>query len=247
VPEVDSGTDLAGVRAFVAVADREHLARAAETLGVGRNTVAARLTGYERHVGRTLIDRSHGRVVTLTAAGQALLPAARELLAAAAAHDRYARAVGTGSSGIVRIAVRVERHGLIDLLLLAVEAVNPRWQVEVQTRKAIEIGRGLIYGELDAALTPRRPGAPYAHHLERPNNHEEIDGLRIGDYGSGLYVSWRARWTGPHTGALIETARAVAAAQQRAKVLRSRERLRRESALATADLLAGLARRHPRR
>lgn len=212
-------------------------------LGVGRNAVAARLSGYERHIGRTLVDRSHGRVVTLTAAGRALLPAARELLAAVAARDRHARAVGTGSTGIVRIAVRTERRGLVDLLLLAVEAVDPRWRVDVQTRTPIETGRGMAYGELDAALTPRRPGAPYAHHLDRPNNHEEIDGFRIGDYGTGLYVSWRARWTGPHAGALIGTARAVAAAQRRAAMLRSRERLRRESALATADLLADLERR----
>jgi DNA-binding transcriptional LysR family regulator len=235
---------LDGARAFVAVAERRHVGHAAEALGVARNTVSARLSAYERHVGRVLVDRSHRRVVALTAAGDALLPAARELLAAAAVHDRQALGVRTGLAGVVRVAVRSEPSGLVHHLLAAVREVSAAWRVDVQVRAPWEISRAFAYGEIEAALTPRCPADPNRDALDpRPRNFEAIDGFRIGTWQSGLYVSWRSGWTGEHADALIGTARAAASALRRAEVQRRREEQRRIVALQTADLLAKLARR----
>jgi DNA-binding transcriptional LysR family regulator len=241
---VDRNECLQEVRAFVEVAERRHVGRAAEALGVSRNTVAIRLSAYEHMVGRLLIDRSHRRVVTLTAAGEAVLPLARRLLAAADAHDQEVLAVGEGTTGVVRIATPEKRTALMDFLVLAVEALDSGWRVDVQTRPPWALRRAFAYGEIDCAFTAHRPPDPNAGLLDpRPRNFERIDGLRIGSWSSGLYVSWRTRWTGAHADRLIGTARAAAHAIRRAEVLTRRAEYRRAHDLAVAAVVRDIERR----
>lgn len=72
------------LRIFVAVAEREHVTRAAEVLHLTQAAASASLAALEQQHGLKLFDRV-GRGVTLTAAGRAFLPEARALLAQARA------------------------------------------------------------------------------------------------------------------------------------------------------------------
>jgi len=70
------------VRIFVAVAEAMHVTRAARGLGLTQSAVSAALAALEARHGVALFDRV-GRHLELTPTGQAFLPEARALLAAA--------------------------------------------------------------------------------------------------------------------------------------------------------------------
>ena len=82
--------ELRALRYFVTVAEERHFGRAAERLHIVQPAVSQQIARLERELGTVLIDRSP-RHVRLTAAGERVLDAARETLAAA---DRVRAAVG---------------------------------------------------------------------------------------------------------------------------------------------------------
>ena len=75
--------DLRELAAFREVARQTNFSRAAARLGYAQSTVSAQIQGLERELGVRLFDRL-ARTVTLTTAGQALLPHAEQLLEVAA-------------------------------------------------------------------------------------------------------------------------------------------------------------------
>src|SRR6516164_8933760 len=81
---------IAGLRAFVAVAERQHFGSAATTLGVSQSTLSQALAALETGLGTQLIERSTRRVF-LTAEGRQLLPHA---LAVVEAVDTFTAAAG---------------------------------------------------------------------------------------------------------------------------------------------------------
>ena len=92
------------LRAFVAVAEAESFTRAAERLTLGQSAVSASIRGLEAECDVSLFDRTTRRVA-LSDAGQALLPEARAVLAAAAlAADAVAQAKG-GLRGTVALGI----------------------------------------------------------------------------------------------------------------------------------------------
>lgn len=68
---------------FVAVADHEAIARAADALHASPSAVSTAVTELEKHLGEQLLVRRRAHGVSLTTAGRDLLPRARTLLAAA--------------------------------------------------------------------------------------------------------------------------------------------------------------------
>jgi DNA-binding transcriptional LysR family regulator len=74
--------DLRQLSYFVAVAEEAQFTRAAERVSVAQPAVSAQIRRLERELGETLFHRDR-RAVTLTAAGETLLPHARAALAAA--------------------------------------------------------------------------------------------------------------------------------------------------------------------
>ncbi|MFB2585703.1 LysR family transcriptional regulator [Herbiconiux liukaitaii] len=91
------------VEAFCAVASTLHFGRAAESLFVSQSVVSQEVRRLEQRLDLSLFDRST-RSVALTAAGAALLPAARGLLAGASEFGRAAAAAGRAHSGRVGVA-----------------------------------------------------------------------------------------------------------------------------------------------
>ena len=69
------------LRAFLAVAEHEHVTKAAAALGLSQPSISHQLKALERSLGLAVFERV-GRGVRLTADGRALLPAASSALAA---------------------------------------------------------------------------------------------------------------------------------------------------------------------
>lgn len=85
------------LRIFIAVAEREHVTRAAAALGLTPSAVSAAITALEARHGVVLFDRI-GRGIALTGAGREFLAEARAVLARAEA----AEAVLTDLAGLRR-------------------------------------------------------------------------------------------------------------------------------------------------
>lgn len=86
---------------FLAVAETGSFTRGAERVGVVQSAVSAAVAQLERQLGVTLLERAYHRI-TLTAEGEALLPRARDVLAAIGdARDAVAAARGEVSGTVL--------------------------------------------------------------------------------------------------------------------------------------------------
>ena len=152
---------IAGLRAFVAVAERQHFGSAATTLGVSQSTLSQALAALETGLGTQLIERSTRRVL-LTPEGRQLLPYA---LAVVEAVDTFT-AAAAGASDPLQAGMRL---GLIPTvapyvlptLLAGLPEQLPSLTLRViedQTERLLTLLRD---GALDAALialpTPEVP------------------------------------------------------------------------------------------
>lgn len=148
------GVELRHLEYFLAVADTGSFTRAAKTLHVVQSGVSATVRALERELGSALFTRSP-QEVTLTAAGRAFLPRARETLdAARAAKDAVHRTQGA-LHGTVTVGTQTSID-LVDLpgLLAALRARHPG--VTVRLRAAMAGSAGLAEqlrdGRLDVAF-----------------------------------------------------------------------------------------------
>jgi LysR family transcriptional regulator, hydrogen peroxide-inducible genes activator len=143
---------IAGLRAFVAVAEKRHFSSAATTLGVSQSTLSQALAALEAGLGTPLVERSTRRVF-LTTEGTELLPRAQAVVEAVDAFN----AAAAGAADPLRASVRL---GLIPTVapyvlptVLAgfaeqLPSLNLR-VIEDQTERLLTI---LREGALDAAV-----------------------------------------------------------------------------------------------
>jgi len=90
---------------FVAVADRGSIAAAAADLPISESAVSVAISELENIVGVRLLHRVRARGVTLTAAGAALLPELRSLVARARELERNAADIGGAVAGELKVAL----------------------------------------------------------------------------------------------------------------------------------------------
>ena len=120
--------------AFLVVARRRSLSRAASELGLGQPTISDRLRALERELGATLVQRQ-GRGVALTSEGEAFLSYAQRALDVLKQGKETVRAAHTGSGGRVSIAVTVTAGAyLFAPALVAFQQEHP--DIDVQVRSA---------------------------------------------------------------------------------------------------------------
>lgn len=139
---------------FLAVADSGSFTQAARNLHLVQSGVSATIKALERELGSALFDRTP-HAVTLTAAGRALLPRAREALDAAhAAKDAVHRAQGT-LHGEVTVGTLTSVN-VVDLAALLTDLRERHPAVTVRLRAAAagsaDLAQQVRDGRLDAAF-----------------------------------------------------------------------------------------------
>jgi DNA-binding transcriptional LysR family regulator len=152
--------ELRPLRQFVAVAEELHFGRAAERLHMTQPPLSMAIQALERTLGAPLFVRSQ-RTVALSAAGSALLPEARRLLAAADNLPRQAQAAAAGRLGRLRLAfVSSIAYGPLPGWLQSFRKAEP--QVQLQLREAtLDVQLAAFdAGEIDAGFVLHAPGAP---------------------------------------------------------------------------------------
>ena len=90
---------------FVAVAERGSITAAAAELPISESAVSVAISELESIVGVRLLHRVRARGVSLTAAGSALLPELRSLVARARELERNAADLGSAVTGELRVAL----------------------------------------------------------------------------------------------------------------------------------------------
>lgn len=143
---------IAGLRAFVAVAEKRQFSSAATSLGVSQSTLSQALSALEAGLGTRLIERSTRRVF-LTTEGAELLPRAQAVVEASDAFT----AAAAGASDPLRAGMRL---GLIPTvapyvlptILAGVAEQLPGLTLRVTEDQTERLLAVLREGALDAAL-----------------------------------------------------------------------------------------------
>ncbi|MFJ6655355.1 LysR family transcriptional regulator [Streptomyces sp. NPDC091377] len=144
------GRDL---RYFVAVAEELHFTRAAERLYVSQPALSKQIRALERQLGVDLFRRDP-QGVTLTPAGEALLPHARRVLdawARGAAAVEEARAAQR-STLVVGMSTSPGRGGLLPAIRSRFTAAHPEATVRLRQISWDDPSAGLADGDTDVAF-----------------------------------------------------------------------------------------------
>lgn len=146
--------ELHQIRAFVAVARVGNVTKAAEVLCVTQPAVTAQIKGLESSLGVALFDRSAGRM-SLTRAGEKLLPQAELLLAAAAELKGSARNMQGELSGRIDLGLPGESAEFLrtGALSVAVQRDLPLVEFHTHTQAAGHLLDQVRGGGLAAAFT----------------------------------------------------------------------------------------------
>jgi DNA-binding transcriptional LysR family regulator len=127
------------LQAFIEVAQRRSVSRAAEALFVTQPTLTARVKGLEQELGSRLFIRS-GRGMRLSDAGRAFLPYAERSLGAAAAGRRLLGELASGQSGQLALgAAPAVSTYVLPRILTRFRRTHPKVQLAVRTGHSEEI------------------------------------------------------------------------------------------------------------
>jgi DNA-binding transcriptional LysR family regulator len=143
--------DLGQLSYFVAVAEEGQFTRAANRVSVAQPAVSAQIRRLERELGEVLFHRDR-RVVTLTAAGEALLPHARAALAAA----ERGRDTIASLRGLLQGRLRIGVAGPVDHRLAETlgdfHRAHPAIEIELTNQHNEPLLTAIADGDIDAAV-----------------------------------------------------------------------------------------------
>ena len=143
---------IAGLRAFVAVAEKQHFGSAATTLGVSQSTLSQGLSALETGLGVQLVERSTRRVF-LTAEGRQLLPQAQAVIEAATAFTAAAAGASDPLQGSIRLGlIPTVAPYVLPTLLAGLADRLPALTLRVIENQTERLLTGLREGSVDAAL-----------------------------------------------------------------------------------------------
>lgn len=137
---------------FVAVAEARHFTQAAEQMRVAQPSLSKQIKALEADLGAPLFSRARGNV-TLTPAGEALLPLARRILADAETARREVGELAGLRRGRVRLgATPSVCAGLMADALARFHQGYPGIELLVEEGGSRDLVRALARGQLDLAL-----------------------------------------------------------------------------------------------
>ncbi|MEU6282142.1 LysR family transcriptional regulator [Streptomyces sp. NPDC047028] len=141
------------LRYFVAVAEELHFTRAAEGLYVSQPALSKQIRALERQLGAELLRRDrHG--VVLTAAGEALLPHARKVLAAWADGAAAVEAAKAAQRSTLTVGMSTSpgRGGLLPAIRSRFTAAHPEAIARLRQTSWEDPTAGLADGGADVAF-----------------------------------------------------------------------------------------------
>ncbi|GAB2980510.1 LysR substrate-binding domain-containing protein [Streptomyces pseudoechinosporeus] len=148
----DDGVQFQQLQYFVAVAETRHFTRAADLVHVAQPSLSQQIKALERELGADLFLRARGNI-TLTDAGEALLPLARRILADAETARHEVGELVQLRSGRVRLgATPSVCTGLLPDVLRAFHDRYPGIQLLIEEGGSHDLVRELARGALDLAL-----------------------------------------------------------------------------------------------
>ncbi|MFE9642903.1 LysR family transcriptional regulator [Streptomyces sp. NPDC006365] len=137
---------------FVAVAETRHFTRAADLVHVAQPSLSQQIKALERELGADLFLRARGNI-TLTDAGEALLPLARRILADAETARHEVGELVQLRSGRIRLgATPSVCTGLLPDVLRAFHDRYPGIRLLIEEGGSHDLVRELARGALDLAL-----------------------------------------------------------------------------------------------
>lgn len=146
------GVQLHQLQYFVAVAETRHFTQAAARVHVAQPSLSQQIRALERDLGAELFHRARGHI-TLTDAGEALLPLARRILADAETARREVQEVARLRRGRVRLGATPSLCA--SLVPDVLRVFHDRFQgieLAVHEGGSRDLVRVLASGELDLAL-----------------------------------------------------------------------------------------------
>ena len=168
------------LRIFVAVAEREHLTKAADALNLTPSAVSSAIRVLEERYGIALFHRT-GRRIELTETGEAFLPEARATLVRAGSADLFLTEISGLKRGTLTLAASqtVAGYWLPPRLMLfrqTYPAIDIRMAVgnTDETAEAVLDGRaelGFVEGEIDHPALTRRMVARDRVVIVAPSGH----------------------------------------------------------------------------
>ncbi|WP_405436733.1 LysR family transcriptional regulator [Streptomyces avidinii] len=147
---------------FVAVAETRHFTRAAERVHVAQPSLSQQIKALERELGAELFSRARGNI-TLTDAGETLLPLARRILADADTARLEVQELAQLRRGRVRLGATPSIcTGMLPDVLRAFHDAHPGIELLIEESGSLDLVRELARGALDLALIalPLPPSAP---------------------------------------------------------------------------------------
>jgi len=148
------------LRYFVAVAEEQHFANAAERLRITPPTLTHQIKKLETELGARLLQRG-GRKVVVTDAGQRFLTRARDILRDVEEATAIARQAGRGELGRLQLGFMptVSNAGLLRSWVGPFQQAHPAIDIAMDTLSPIAQIGGIMRKELDAGFT--RPPHKY--------------------------------------------------------------------------------------
>lgn len=153
-PTAASTLDWNLVRAFLAVVDAGSLSGATRLLATSQPTLSRQIAELERSIGVNLFERI-ARGLRLTAAGETLVPAARQMQVAAQLMSMKVLGQTQELAGTVRItASEMTATYQLPPILVALRRAHPEIQIELLVSNRIE---NLLERHADIAIRHTRP------------------------------------------------------------------------------------------
>ena len=144
--------ELRRLRHFVSVAEHLHFGRAASALSLSQPPLSRSIRALEEELGAPLFVRTKRRV-SLTAAGAALLPEARQILRQIAALQRGAGRLASGEIGALGLGfITSAAYNVLPPLLAEFHRRHPGVRLALQEATSDAQLRALKAGEIDLGL-----------------------------------------------------------------------------------------------
>ncbi|PHQ64270.1 LysR family transcriptional regulator [Sphingobium sp.] len=140
------------VEYFLALHRERHFGRAAASCNVSQPTLSAGIATLEAQLGKRLIVRDR-KYAGLTPEGEAILPWARQLIAAAEGLEQVAGTAHGPLKGELRLGAIPASMPATGFLVEAIRARFPGLNVQVRALTSRQIERELAAFELDAGIT----------------------------------------------------------------------------------------------